>query len=596
MLTAEELLPIKLTLELALITTVFLLLVATPLAWWLSHTKSKWRAPISSIVTLPLVLPPSVLGFYLLVAMGPSGPLGKLTEALGIGLLTFTFPGLVIGSIVYSMPFAVQPLQAAFESIGKRPLEVAATLGAKPLDAFFNVVLPLAKPGFVTAALLTFAHTIGEFGVVLMIGGNVPGKTQVVSTEIYSYVEAMEYGKAHWLAGGMVVFSFFVLLGLTLLNRHNERVMPYFSRLLICMSDSLSSASLLLPREDGFRLECSFEFPNFGITVLFGASGSGKTTVLRCIAGLERAKGFVKVDGVYWQNDEQKLFLPTWERPLGYVFQEASLFPHLTAKQNIEFAVKRSKSTDARSRMEEAIDLLGIRGLLGRKPAQLSGGERQRVAIARAVATEPKIMLFDEPLAALDFKRKSEIMPWLEKLKTNLKIPMLYVTHSAEEVLHLADNLIVMEDGRIKTSGALTDVLANIDLPIKIGEDTGVLLKGKIVSKDKEWSLMTVDCGNIALHIGDNGQPIGSPASLRILAREVVFAKEQPSGLSVQNAFEGVVEEISVQKDSSGALIRANCSGQIIVGKLTRKALSELDIKEGSQIWLLIKSVALLSV
>ena len=164
--------------------------------------------------------------FYLLVAMGPYGPLGKLTEALGIGLLTFTFPGLVIGSIVYSMPFAVQPLQAAFESIGKRPLEVAATVGAKPMDAFFNVVLPLAKPGFVTAALLTFAHTIGEFGVVLMIGGNVPGKTQVVSTEIYSYVEAMEYSKAHWLAGGMVVFSFFVLLGLTLLNRHNERVMP----------------------------------------------------------------------------------------------------------------------------------------------------------------------------------------------------------------------------------------------------------------------------------------------------------------------------------------------------------------------------------
>ena len=219
MFTAEELLPVKLTLELALITTVFLLLVATPLAWWLSHTKSKWRAPISSIVTLPLVLPPSVLGFYLLVAMGPSGP-------LGIGLLTFTFPGLVIGSIVYSMPFAVQPLQAAFESIGKRPLEVAATVGAKPMDAFFNVVLPLAKPGFVTAALLTFVHTIGEFGVVLMIGGNVPGKTQVVSTEIYSYVEAMEYSKAHWLAGGMVVFSFFVLLGLTLLNRHNERVMP----------------------------------------------------------------------------------------------------------------------------------------------------------------------------------------------------------------------------------------------------------------------------------------------------------------------------------------------------------------------------------
>lgn len=353
---------------------------------------------------------------------------------------------------------------------------------------------------------------------------------------------------------------------------------------------------MLLPRDDGFKLECSFDFPNSGITVLFGASGSGKTTVLRCIAGLERARGFVKVDGVYWQNDAQKLFLLTWERPLGYVFQEASLFPHMTAKQNIEFAVKRSKSADARSRMEEAIDLLGIRGLLGRKPAQLSGGERQRVAIARAVATEPKIMLFDEPLAALDFKRKSEIMPWLEKLKGNLKIPMLYVTHSAEEVLHLADNLIVMEDGKIKTSGALTDVLANIDLPIKIGEDAGVLLKGKVVSKEPEWSLMTVDCGNIALHISDNGQPVGSAASLRILAREVVFAIDRPVDLSVQNAFEGTVEEISIHGDGADALVRTNCSGQIIIGKLTRKALSELGIKEGSRIWLLIKSVAVLSV
>ncbi len=226
MFTADELECVWLTLELASITTVFLILVATPLSWWLARTKSKLRAPVSSIVTLPLVLPPSVLGFYMLVAMGPNGPLGKLTEAMGLGLLTFTFPGLVIGSIVYSMPFAVQPLQGAFEAIGSRPLEVAETLRARPLDAFLNVVIPLARPGFVTAALLTFAHTIGEFGVVLMIGGNVPGKTQVVSTEIYSYVEAMEYSKAHWLAGGMVVFSFIVLLGLTLLNRTNDRVMP----------------------------------------------------------------------------------------------------------------------------------------------------------------------------------------------------------------------------------------------------------------------------------------------------------------------------------------------------------------------------------
>ena len=222
MFTLEELRPVWLSLELATITTVLLLIIGTPLAWWLARTTSKWRAPIGSLVTLPLVLPPSVLGFYLLVALGPNGPLGKLTEAMGLGVLTFTFPGLVIGSIFYSLPFAIQPIQGAFEAVGSRPLEVAATLRAKPIDAFFTVVLPLARPGFVTAALLTFAHTIGEFGVVLMIGGNIPGKTQVVSTEIYSFVEAMEYSKAHWLAGGMVVFSFVVLMGLYLLNRKNE--------------------------------------------------------------------------------------------------------------------------------------------------------------------------------------------------------------------------------------------------------------------------------------------------------------------------------------------------------------------------------------
>ena len=211
--------PVWLSLKLAAVTTAFLLVLATPLAWWLARTKSVWRAPISAVVTLPLVLPPSVLGFYILVAMGPHGPIGQLTQSLGLGLMTFNFSGLVVGSIIYSLPFSVQPLQGVFESIGNRPMEVAATLGAKPLDAFFSVVIPLARPGFLTAMVLTFAHTIGEFGVVLMIGGNIPGKTQVVSTEIYTFVEAMEYDNAHVLAGGMLVFSFLVLLFVTLFNR-----------------------------------------------------------------------------------------------------------------------------------------------------------------------------------------------------------------------------------------------------------------------------------------------------------------------------------------------------------------------------------------
>ncbi len=216
--------PVWLSLELAVVTTVVLLALSAPLAWWLARSKSAWRAPIGAVVTLPLVLPPSVMGFYILVALGPHGPLGQFTQSMGWGLLTFTFPGLVIGSLVYSLPFAVQPLQGAFEALGDRPMEVAATLGAKPIDAFFSVVLPLVRPSVFTATVLTFAHTIGEFGVVLMIGGNIPGKTQVVSTEIYTFVEAMEYEKAHILAGGMLVFSFVVLLALSFLNRRAKAV------------------------------------------------------------------------------------------------------------------------------------------------------------------------------------------------------------------------------------------------------------------------------------------------------------------------------------------------------------------------------------
>ena len=211
-LSTEDWAAITLTLKLASVTTVLLLVLCTPLAWWLAHTSSRWKGPIGAVVALPLVLPPTVIGFYLLVTMGPNGPVGQFTQWLGLGRLPFTFAGLVVGSLIYSLPFAVQPLQRAFESLGQRPLEVAATLGASKLDTFFSVVLPLARPGFITAAVLSFAHTVGEFGVVLMIGGNIPGVTRVVSVQIYDHVEAMEYAQAHWLAGGMVIFAFVVLV------------------------------------------------------------------------------------------------------------------------------------------------------------------------------------------------------------------------------------------------------------------------------------------------------------------------------------------------------------------------------------------------
>ena len=210
--SSADLTAILLTVRLALVTTVLLLLIATPIAWWLARGRSSLRTVIGAIVTLPLVLPPAVIGFYLLVLLGPDGPLGRLTQQLGLGLLPFTFSGLVVASVIYSMPFVVQPIQQAFAAMGERPMEAAATLRASPLNAFLTVALPLARPGFITAAVLGFAHTVGEFGVVLMIGGNIPGKTQVLSMAIYNHVEALEYQSAHWLAGGMLCFSFLVLL------------------------------------------------------------------------------------------------------------------------------------------------------------------------------------------------------------------------------------------------------------------------------------------------------------------------------------------------------------------------------------------------
>ncbi len=209
---------ILLTVKLAGVVTILLLLIGTPIAWWLARTRSRLKGPVSAVVALPLVLPPTVMGFYLLILMGPNGPLGQLTQALGIGTLSFTFTGLVIASVFYSLPFVVQPIQNAFEAVGERPLEAAATLRAGPWDRFFSVALPLARPGLLTGAVMGFAHTVGEFGVVLMVGGNIPGETRVVSVQIYDYVEALQYADAHLLSALMLAFSFTVLLAMYSLN------------------------------------------------------------------------------------------------------------------------------------------------------------------------------------------------------------------------------------------------------------------------------------------------------------------------------------------------------------------------------------------
>lgn len=348
---------------------------------------------------------------------------------------------------------------------------------------------------------------------------------------------------------------------------------------------------LRLPRA-GFTLDVDLQLPAQGITVLFGASGSGKTTALRCVAGLERAQGLVQIGGEVWQDDSRRVFLPTWRRPLGYVFQEASLFEHLTVQDNLRFGLKRTRAPAAA--LDAAIAMLGIEDLLARAPAQLSGGERQRVAIARALATQPRLLLLDEPLAALDAARKQEILPWLERLRDELQTPMLYVTHSADELARLADHLVVLEHGRVKTEGAAAAALASLATPVLQGDEVGAVLAGRVVERDAQWHLCRVSFDGGSLWLRDSGLPPGQAVRLRVLARDVSLLTEPPRGTSIQNHLPCIIEALVPDLHPSQVLVRAQVGGSVLIARVTARALDALGLQPGQAAWLQLKSVALL--
>ena len=304
----------------------------------------------------------------------------------------------------------------------------------------------------------------------------------------------------------------------------------------------------------GFCLDVDLTLPGRGVTALFGHSGSGKTTLLRCIAGLERAPvGVLRVGGEVWQDENR--WLPTHRRPLGYVFQEASLFPHLSVLGNLRYGMQRISAAQ-RVSLDQAIELLGIGSLLERKPDRLSGGERSRVGIARSLAVSPRLLLMDEPLAALDLKRKQEILPYLEKLHDELEIPVLYVSHVPGEVARLADHLVVLEQGRVLANGPLGETLARLDLPIRLGEDTGVVIDATIASRDPDWHLARADFPGGSLWVRDNGQPIGHPVRVRILARDVSIAQQRIDGTSILNTLPARVQAIVEDTHPALALVR----------------------------------------
>lgn len=345
-------------------------------------------------------------------------------------------------------------------------------------------------------------------------------------------------------------------------------------------------------RYPGFALAADLELPGRGITALFGPSGAGKTTLLRAIAGLERWPGRLAINGAIWQDEGT--FLPTHRRPLGYVFQEANLFPHLTVQGNVDYGARRRGSTASRVDRAAIIELLGIESLLGRSPAHLSGGERQRVAIARALLTGPQLLLMDEPLAALDFARKNEILPYLEKLHDTLDIPALYVSHSPDEVARLADHLVVLDAGGVVAQGPLGEVLGRIKLPIHLGEDVSVVLDARTVEHDAEWQLVRMTFPGGSLWVGDAGHPLGKQMRVRILARDVSITRERCSGSSIVNILPATVVEVADDRDPAACLVRLQVGASPLVARLTRRSAAALNLAPGLGVWAQIKAVALI--
>ncbi len=347
-----------------------------------------------------------------------------------------------------------------------------------------------------------------------------------------------------------------------------------------------------------FNLDTDLRLPGTGVTALFGPSGSGKTTLLRCFAGLQRAaRGHLTINGDCWHDDSRKFYLPTHRRPLGYVFQEASLFSRLSVQRNLEFGMKRVPATERRVAWGQAIELLGIGHLLERMPSGLSGGERQRVGIARALLTSPRLLLLDEPLASLDLARKQEILPYLERLHDELSIPIVYVSHSPDEVARLADHIVVLDQGKVLADGPLAETLARLDLPIRLGEDAGVVLEGTLAERDLQWSLARVDVGvgvgGESLWVRDTGTPVGHRVRLRILARDVSIALQRFDS-SIVNSLPATVLDQGEDNHPALVLMRLQVVKEIVLARLTRRSAAHLGLSVGQQVWVQIKAVALL--
>ena len=562
---------LRLTLILAASTTAILTAVGLPIAYWLATSRWRGNVLIESLVALPLVLPPTVMGFYILRATGPHSPLGSLYAEVTGGLLPFSFPGILLGSVLFNFPFAVRPFTAAFAGMNRRLVEASWCLGESRWNTFRRVTLPLCWPGVLAGIVLTFAHSVGEFGVVLMVGGNIPGVTRTLSIAIYDDVQALDYASAGRTSLLLVLFSLVVLCIAQALGRRG----------VAGMTDELTARfERRFPRGAVIAAELTQPTDRFSVTVLFGPSGCGKTTVLRCLAGLERPdSGRIEFNGETWFDAKRRIFQSPQRRGIGFLFQEYALFPHLTVAENIGYGMARQARNSRREPVAEMMRRFQLENMADRYPHQVSGGQQQRIALARVLVRRPRLLLLDEPLSALDSVLREELRRQLRRLLADFAIPVVVVTHDRIEAMALGDRIAVMDAGGIRQQGTVAEVFSRpLDLAVAriVGVET--IQPGTIIQV--EDGLATVQIGEKKLlAVAVDG--IGAEVHVCIKGEDVALQRSAPQQSSVRNQLPATVTWITPE----GSLIRVGLDcGFELSALISRPACAELQLQVGDMV------------
>ncbi|CTQ05850.1 molybdate transporter subunit; ATP-binding component of ABC superfamily (modular protein) [Klebsiella variicola] len=548
-------------------------------SWLLVRRTFPGKALLDSILHLPLVLPPVVVGYLLLVAMGRRGFIGSwLYDWFGISF-AFSWRGAVLAAAVMSFPLMVRAIRLALEGVDVKLEQAARTLGASRWRVFMTITLPLTLPGIIVGTVLAFARSLGEFGATITFVSNIPGETRTLPSAMYTLIQTPG-GRGggsplpHRHRTGAGFAADFGMAG--------PREPPAHGRIMMLELDFTQTLG-------SHCLQIRETLPASGITAIFGVSGAGKTSLINAISGLTRPQtGRIVLNGRVLNDTAQRICLAPEQRRIGYVFQDARLFPHYKVRGNLRYGMAKSMV----SQFDKLVELLGIAPLLDRLPGRLSGGEKQRVAIGRALLTAPELLLLDEPLASLDIPRKRELLPYLQRLAQEIHIPMLYVSHSLDEIQHLADRVLVLEAGKVKAFGPLEEVWSSSVMhPWLPAEQQSTILSATVAAQHPQYAMTALTLGDQLLWVNRLERPAGDTARIRIQASDVSLTLAQPSGTSIRNILRA---EVAQCLEVNGQIeVQLRVSGRLLWARISPWARDDLAIAPGQQVFAQIKSVSI---